>query len=57
MLAGKKTYIVAAVMVGVVVAQAFGLEIPDNVWHILEALGLGALRLGVKKGEVGGGLL
>jgi hypothetical protein len=41
---GKKTYLVA-VLVGVAAAlQSLGITIPDYVWTILAALGLGAVR-------------
>ena len=48
---GKKTYIIA-VAIGVVAAlQYLGVEIPEVVYAILAALGLGFLRKGVKKAE------
>ena len=49
LLQGKKTYIMAF-LVGVVGALKYlGIEIPDVVWPILGALGLGALRSAVNK--------
>lgn len=52
-LAGKKTYIVAA---GVIVAAAVGfllgeLTLGEAIVSALTGLGLGTLRLGVKKAE------
>jgi hypothetical protein len=41
---GKKTYIVAAFAAAGAVAQAFGYEIPQFVWVLLSAAGLGAVR-------------
>lgn len=54
---GYKTYIVAALMIAVVAAEAFlGLDVPgvdvssaDALEYILAALGLGTLRAGVAK--------
>lgn len=48
-LKGKKTYIVAILIAGIGIATAFGVEIPESVWPILSALGLGAVRAGVNK--------
>ena len=48
---GKKTYIVA-VLVGLgAVATSLGWSIPDWVWLLLGAIGLGAVRDAVKKLE------
>lgn len=48
-LSGKKTYIVA-ILIGVGAGlQAIGIVIPDYVFAILGALGLGAVRSGVNK--------
>ena len=48
-LSGKKTYIVV-ILIGVVAsAQAYGIVIPEYVWGILGALGLGAVRSGISK--------
>lgn len=41
---GKKTYIVAALAAAGAVAQAFGYEVPEYVWILLSAAGLGAVR-------------
>lgn len=43
-LAGKKTYIVAALAAAAAVASALGYEIPEWVWLLLNAAGLGAVR-------------
>lgn len=46
---GKKTYIVA-ILVGLLgAAQALGYVVPEYVWAILGALGLGAVRSGIAK--------
>ena len=48
-LQGKKTYIVA-VLIGVgAVLQTLGYVIPEAVWYILGALGLGAVRSAIDK--------
>ena len=44
---GKKTYIVAALAAAGAVAQAFGYTIPEYVWILLSAAGLGAVRAAV----------
>lgn len=50
-LQGKKTYIVA-ILVGIVgILQWVGVEIPEAVWTILSAFGLGAVRSALKKIE------
>ena len=46
---GKKTYIVALVAVGLAVAQVFGIVVPEYVYTLLAAGGLGALRVAVTK--------
>jgi len=51
-LSGKKTFIVAVGIAVVAGVRAFGYEVPEVVWPILAALGLAAIRAGVKKGEV-----
>ncbi len=49
LLQGKKTYIVA-ILIGVMAGlQAYGIVIPDYVFAILGALGLGAVRSGINK--------
>ena len=46
---GKKTYITAA-LIGVCAAlQAYGIVIPEYVFVLLGAMGLGAVRAGIKK--------
>lgn len=48
-LSGKKTYI-TAIVIGVCAAcQAAGIVVPEYVYAILGALGLGAVRAGIKK--------
>jgi len=48
-LQGKKTYIIA-ILVGVGAAlQAMGVSIPEYVYILLAALGLGAVRSGITK--------
>ena len=49
LLQGKKTYIVAAIAASTAAAQALGVPIPDFVYTIEAALGLGALRVAVTK--------
>ena len=49
---GKRTYVVAAAILGCGVAAGFGVHIPEYVWAALAALGLGWLRAGVKKAEL-----
>ena len=48
-LQGKKTYIVAALIGLGAVATQLGYVIPDIVWPILGALGLGAVRSAIDK--------
>lgn len=49
LLQGKKTYIVA-ILIGVgAAAQAMGYVIPEYVYILLGALGLGAVRSGIEK--------
>lgn len=43
-LKGKKTYIVALVAAACAAAQVFGYTIPEFVWPLLGAAGLGAVR-------------
>lgn len=47
-LPGYKTYMVAAALAGLAVAKFVGFDVPDEVWLILNALGLGALRDAIK---------
>ena len=46
---GKKTYIVALVAGISAVATALGYPIPEWVWPLLGALGLGSVRAAVAK--------
>ncbi len=46
---GKKTYLIAFVAAATAAAQAFGYTVPDWVYAIEGALGLGALRVAVSK--------
>lgn len=47
-LEGKRTYLVAILfLAGVIVPVAFGVIIPEWIFGILGALGLGALRLAI----------
>ena len=41
---GKKTYMVAALAAAGAIAQAFGYVVPEYVWILLSAAGLGAVR-------------
>ena len=50
-LSGKKTFIVALGIGAVAVLRALDVEIPEVTWPILAALGLAAIRAGVKKSE------
>lgn len=46
---GKKTYVTAAVMVALAIAEATGVAVPSSVWLLLNGLGLGFLRQAVGK--------
>lgn len=46
---GKKTYIVAALAGAGAVAQALGYPIPEWVWPLLGAAGLGSVRVALNK--------
>lgn len=48
-LGGKKTYVVAVLIAAGAVAQAFGIVIPEFVWTLLGAAGLGAVRSAIGK--------
>jgi len=48
-LEGKKTYIVAIVTAGLAFAQCMGYVVPEYVYTLLAAAGLGALRVAVTK--------
>jgi hypothetical protein len=49
LLDGKKTYIVAIIAAATAAAQALGYTVPDWVYAIEGALGLGALRIAITK--------
>lgn len=49
MLQGKKTYIVVGLIFLGAGLQAVGVVIPEIVWPILGALGLGSVRSGINK--------
>jgi len=44
---GMKTYVTAAVMVGLAAAEFAGVQVPASVWILLNGLGLGFLRQAV----------
>lgn len=46
---GKKTYIVAAVIAITAGVQALGYTVPEWVYVLESALGLGAVRVGITK--------
>ena len=48
-LQGKKTYIVALLIAAGAAAMSLGVVIPEIVWPILGALGLGAVRSALDK--------
>jgi hypothetical protein len=48
-LEGKKTYLVAIIAAGLAVAQVFGIVVPEYIYTLLAAGGLGALRVAVTK--------
>lgn len=48
-LEGKKTYITALIAAILGLAEAYGVKIPEYVYVLLGAFGLGALRSGVTK--------
>lgn len=48
-LAGKKTYITAALIAAGAIAQALGYTVPEYVWALLGAFGLGSVRAAVGK--------
>jgi hypothetical protein len=51
LLKGKKTYIIATIIAILAFAQAMGWPIPDYVYAILGACGLGAMRVAVTKAQ------
>jgi hypothetical protein len=48
MFAGYKTYFVAAVMFMLGVVMVMGVPVPEEVWMMLGAVGLGTLRAAVE---------
>lgn len=46
---GKKTYVTAAIMVALAVAEYAGVEVPTSAWILLNGLGLGFLRQAVSR--------
>jgi hypothetical protein len=46
-LKGKKTYITSTVIFAVAGLQAIGVEIPESVYALLGAMGLGFVRSGM----------
>lgn len=50
-LEGKKTYIIAIITAVIGLLVASGVEIPESVWFILTALGLGSLRSAVGRSK------
>ena len=48
-LTGKKTYLTAAAILICGILQSQDIIVPEYVWAALAALGLGFLRMGVKK--------
>ena len=53
-LSGKKTYLVAALLIGCAVASGFGVQIPEWVWAVIGGMGLVTTRAGVGKAEAAG---
>ena len=47
-LAGYRTYIVAAAILTCGILKHYGVEVPEVAWATLGALGLGFVRAGVK---------
>lgn len=48
---GKKTYLVALVAAATAAAQAFGYMVPEWLYAVEGALGLGAVRVAVSKSK------
>ena len=46
-LKGKRTYVVALAVAALAGLTAYGIETPEWVWLLLNALGLGTLRVGI----------
>jgi hypothetical protein len=49
--AGYKTYMVAVAIMLLAVMKYMGMEVPAEVWLVLNALGLGFLRAGVEEAK------
>jgi 4-hydroxybenzoate polyprenyltransferase len=45
---GYRTYLVAGVMAALAVAMALGVTVPEEIWALLAAIGLGTLRNAVE---------
>jgi hypothetical protein len=45
---GYRTYLVAGTMAALAVAMALGVTVPEEVWALLAAIGLGTLRQAVE---------
>ena len=50
-LRGKKTYITAALIGITAFLRAIDIDMPDNIYEVLFALGLVSLRAGISKAE------
>jgi DNA/RNA endonuclease G (NUC1) len=50
-LMGKKTYIVAGLMVAIGIVESCGVEIPEQIWAVLVAALGASVRAGAKKIE------
>jgi hypothetical protein len=48
MLTGYKTYLVSGAMMLVAAAMLMGISIPEEIWMMLGAIGLGTLRAAVE---------
>ncbi len=48
-LQGKKTYLIMVLAIAGIILQEKGITIPDYIWQILAALGLGAVRSAFNK--------
>ena len=48
-LSGKKTYLIAIVAAATAAAEAMGFTIPDWIYPMEAALGIGALRVAITK--------
>lgn len=49
LLQGKKTYVIMVVALIIAAVQIYGIQIPEYVWAILAALGLGGVRSAINK--------